>query len=626
MLEMPQGQEPKLRLLRFTWEGVNFSTVIDFEEGFNLLGGSSQAGRTRLLRLIRYAMGGRNERIDDSIVRLTRWVSLDFEANGQRVSTRRSLESPEGKFAVIVAGHPPIFMTPTDMNRYMLEVLNIPFVFYPSVEGRRLVSFNDIARALVIDRDFSYSAILSQMWPTQRREVVKLMLGLTTQETADAEEEIREADRKVQELTADIRGIERMLQEFQIGSLMELEEKRAALLERLREVDAREGELRLRVQSAATQNSVDSQQQAEGYQVFREELINKREQLTSVENELAVLTRQREEKSDLRSILEGEVRKLERHTSSQYVLSSFTFSHCPRCNRPITEDMRQREDHGDCMLCSRSLEQLTEFDTESWNKSIRDARRAVQEADDLIGYYNTRIASLQRERGELEERIMYLEAELTRQTATYVSPLVEDLSLIHSQRTEILSGLSQLGIEEKQRQYANRMQMEILPQLRSDLEQLQSRLQELQTRRGRARERINAFLAHFDSFMRRVASNLYREVSWSEEEINSDQLLKINQQEFTRPMTGPDLVVTVIAFHYALLAMKVSPPSVSTSHPGLLIVDEPQQQMMSPQQYHQIMMEFIQLGLEYPDSVQIIVAATNKEDFKDYERPVLRVG
>jgi hypothetical protein len=138
-------------------------------------------------------------------------------------------------------------------------------------------------------------------------------------------------------------------------------------------------------------------------------------------------------------------------------------------------------------------------------------------------------------------------------------------------------------------------------------------------RRGRPAERIEAFLTHFNSFMRETASNQFKRSSWDEAEF----LPKINDEEYFRAMTGPDLAISVLAFHYALLAMKVKLPRFDTAHPGLLIVDEPQQQRMEPGQYRRIMQLLIELATEHHEKLQVIVAATDVRELEDYLQPIL---
>lgn len=611
-------RKPRLRLLGFVWDKENQRDVIDFVPGFNLLGERNQIERTVILRLIRYAMGGSHSRIDESIMHATKEVRLEFLANEQRVTTIRGCEHPAGKFAVTVEGHSSRSLNPREMAEFMLDLLEIPKVRYQRGQRKSLLSFNDLARTFVVDRDFSYAEMLAKMYPEPRKEAVKVMLGLTTQEIADAEESIKETESEIEQLTKEIRGIERLLSDFKVGSLIEIEKRRNNLRGVLKEVQSDEDTLRRQIEQFAARGAVDEAYRPGEYQALREELVTKRERLGNIESELAVLVRQVQEKADLKALLESEVRRLERHTASKYVLSTFTFSRCPRCLQPIDSTMRMREQEDVCMLCGRSFQLDIEFDTDAWDKALRDANKAVQEAEQLLAHYSIRTDSLEGERSELWERIEWLQTELTRQTAAYVSPLVEELSLINERRTQLLKALSQLELEEKQRRYAIRMHDEVLPELERCRDRLQGRLQELEMKRGRTRERIEAFLAHFRSFMRQTASSQYQSASWDEGEL----LPKINNQEHTRAMTGFDLAISVLGFHYALLAMSAQPPSFATAHPGLLIADEPRQQMMETRQYQSIMRLLVQLANEYSEEVQIIVAATNVNGFEDYLRPI----
>jgi predicted nucleic acid-binding Zn-ribbon protein len=610
-----------LRLIRFVWDRENQRDTIDFAPGFNLLGDRTQIERTIILRLIRYAMGGSHSRIDDTVMHATKEVSVEFLANERRVITVRRFKHPTGKFSVTVDSEPSHALSPREMGEFILDLLEIPKVRYQRGQQKPLLSFNELARSFVIDRDFSYAEMLAKMYPEPRTETVKVMLGLTTQEIADVEERIKETEGEIEQLTKQIQGIERLLSDFRVGSLIEIEERRGNLRELLNEVQRDEDTVRRHIEKLATHESVEEAHRAEEYQTLREELIAKRERLGNVESELTVLARQVQEKSDLKALLESEVGRLERHTASQYVLSTFTFSRCPRCLQSIDSTMRVREQREICMLCGRPFQLDTEYDKDAWSKALRDANKAVQEADQLLAHYSSRTESLERERIELQERTAWLQNELMRQTASYVSPLVEELSLINERRAQLLKALSELDLEEKQRRYVIRMHDEELPELRRNRDRLRGRLQELEMKRGRPGERTEALLTHFRSFMRRTASGQYRSASWDEVEM----LPKVNDQEHTRALTGFDLAISVLGFHYALLAMKVRPPSFETSHPGLLIVDEPQQQMMEPHQYQSIMRLLVELANEYQEEVQVVVAATDVGGFEDYLRPIILI-
>lgn len=104
--------------------------------------------------------------------------------------------------------------------------------------------------------------------------------------------------------------------------------------------------------------------------------------------------------------------------------------------------------------------------------------------------------------------------------------------------------------------------------------------------------------------------------TWDEKE----QLPLINDQPYKKAVTGPDLAIAVLAFHYALLAMSVAEPKVRTNHPGLLIVDEPEQQKMGKERYQQVMNLFGNLALRYAEEIQIVVATSTRDIPPDLEQ------
>lgn len=603
---------PRLRLIKFTWNKEQQTDTIEFVPGLNLFSGRDQNERTIILRLIRYAMGGSHSRIDEEIMKITKDVRLEFVANGKLITTRRTFEHPTGKFPLQEEGRPERSLNHNEMGEYLLEILEIPRVRYQTGDRRALLSFNELARAFVVDRDFSYTEIMAKVYPEPRKETIKLMLGLMTQEIADAEEELRAADLKVQRLNEEIRGIERLLTDFKVGTLLDIQERRNNLLKVLEVTQAEEDTLREEIQKAASEGL--SSKGKEEYQDLHAELLSQRSRLSDIDSELAVLNKQTEEKTDLKSLLESEAQKIERHASSHYVLSTYTFSRCPRCLREISTEMRDREHEGECMLCSRPFQSEQESDTEAWNKSTADARKAVQEADQLLGYYASRSKALKQERIVTEERVIWLQDQLTRQTVRYVSPLVENLSLINERRAQLLKAIAGIELEDKQRRYADEMRDEVLPKLKRTRDEWREKMEELQIKRGKRRERIEAVLEHFTYFMRKTASAQFKSASWGETEF----LPQVNNQEYTKALSGFDLAISVLAFHYALLALKVKPPAFDTAHPGLLIVDEPQQQMMGSHQYRSIMKLLSELADTYQDEVQIVVASTDATGFEDY--------
>jgi hypothetical protein len=161
-----------------------------------------------------------------------------------------------------------------------------------------------------------------------------------------------------------------------------------------------------------------------------------------------------------------------------------------------------------------------------------------------------------------------------------------------------------------------------LPQEEQQLERFNRTLSLLRSELGTSSEKYNAFLAHFRHFLRHVQMvSPVHAVSWDERE----QLPLINRQAYKKAVTGPDLAITVLAFHYGLLAMSVAEPEVRTSHPKLLIIDEPEQQKMGKERYGQVMTLFGELAQEYTEQVQIIIATDTRDIPSAFEQHALLI-
>jgi hypothetical protein len=87
----------------------------------------------------------------------------------------------------------------------------------------------------------------------------------------------------------------------------------------------------------------------------------------------------------------------------------------------------------------------------------------------------------------------------------------------------------------------------------------------------------------------------------------------INGQTYKKALSGPDLVIGVLAYHYALLAVSVRSPFIQSNHPKLLIIDEPEQQKMGKSRYQQVMNLFGDLAIEFQEQIQIIIATDTSD-------------
>ena len=595
---------PRLLLNRFTWKKTDTETHIEFSSGLNILHGKTQADRTIFLRLMKYALGGSYGRIDSKILDASIKVTLEIVANGENIVLTRSCQHPTGKMDV-EDKNGKRSLSLQEISPYLLEKLGLPQILAKTTTqdgGKRdnPLSFSDLARAFVVDRDISYSGIMPEVYDRSLVEIVKVMFGLTTQEIADTENTIRGKEAELLELRQSIVSIHAFLNKLDVPTLLEIEGRRNGILEGLSRLAREEQKLRQNVR-ATIEGEVST------YEPTKNELLSKRKNLEEKQRELLNLLDQKREKQEIKNLLGEEVKRVERHVSSHYVISTFTFTVCPRCSQEITAEMRQREAEGFCTLCGRSL--VEHDDTDAWEKSLRDTKQSIRETDILLVDHEKRITILEKEIKPLTTEIEDLEKKLQSETSQYVSPIIEHLGLIISARISAERELSRLEYEKQQRELAIHYQEYDLPKIQRELDDVKIELTELKNKLGRANDYYNAFLSHFREFLNQVSLDQPAEiVEWDERTF----LPLINKQPY-KIMIGYDLAITVMAFHYALLAMGIKEPKVKSGHPKLLIVDEPQQQKMGGERYLQVLNLFGQLAIENKEDLQVIIATDTKD-------------
>jgi hypothetical protein len=423
-------QENRLRIEKFDWEYTKELSV-DFSPGFNIIGGTrNQAMRTVVLRLIRYSMGGSSSRLDKELLSSSKNVNLEVLAGEEKVRMMRSCEHPTALINVTDESNSYKFESRDLAGEYLMKRLRLPQLIKERKEGNVRLTFNDLARSFVIDRDISYSEILSEVVREDKIQIMKIMLGISTKETGPFENEEKRIKGLIKKLETDIEAIKEFLNKTDVPKMeivLKLERENKF---RIRQLMTEEIELRKQIREKT------ARQKKSNYDELRIELLRKREMLRNMETELSTLQYQKKHKLDLKKRLRAESDRIERQISSGSVLSSFTFSICPRCCQEIDLEMKEREAQDRCMLCGREFMKKTPS-TKTWEKSLRDVDQNLKEIDELMEFYEEHEKELLSGIKSLKKEIYHVGLEIEEETKEYVSGSVEEFKLLSSKRIEV---------------------------------------------------------------------------------------------------------------------------------------------------------------------------------------------
>jgi hypothetical protein len=587
----------RLKIEKFSWEYMNRTISLSFPPGFNILGGSDPTMRTTVLRLIRYAMGGYIKGVKRDIRENSNNVVLEMLAGDDRITLIRRCKNPKARITIF---------DEDGLNRldylelaaeYLMRKLNLPKLIKKSRKMKTRLSFNDLARSFVVDRDISYSGILPEVPDKDRVQIMEIMLGFIDKKTQKIQNEQELKKKEIKKLEREIQSLKEFLGKMKVYPIKKLEEHEQRYKFKRNQLMKQEIELKRQIKQNTRKNLGST------YDRLRKDLLEKKEMLKSMETEINTIKYQRKRKLDLKKRLKAELDKIRRYFSSESVLSTFTFSVCPRCLQEINEEMRERENQDMCMLCGRELRKR-EFDMDSWKKSLMDINQNLKEIDELIDFYDQNEERFLSQIEPLKDEIHRIESEIEEEARRYVSASIEELGLLSSERVEIEKRLREIEIRKGELKFVEKLEKKDIPKNEKRLGDLRTEIEAIMQQR---QPKTKSFIFHFSEFMEKVVPDKFKFAEWDER----DFLPLVNGEHFRSEVSNYFLVSTVLAFHYALLAMKFKEPRVDANHPGLLLIDEPKQQLIPKETYSEIMTLLKELAESYKDSVQIIIAATD---------------
>lgn len=587
----------RLEIERFSWEYKNRTISLSFQSGFNILGESDPTMRTTVFRLIHYAMGGNIKWVKQEIRENSNNVVLEILTGDDEIILTRKCRNPKAEITII---------DNRGLNRldyvelsaeYLMQKLNLPKLIKKSKSRETRLSFNDLFRSFMVDRDISYSGILPGVPDKDRIQIMEIMLGFIDKETQKIQNERELKKKEIEQLEREIQSLKEFLGKIKVHPMKILEEREQKYKLKKEQLMKQEVELKRQIEQN-TKNNIGFI-----YDELRENLLEKKKILENVEKEKNIIKYQRKTKLDLKKRLQAELDKTRRHFSSESILSVFTFSICPRCLQEINGEMRERENQDMCMLCGRRFEKR-DFDMDSWKRALIDINQNLREIDELIDFYNQNEERLSSRIEPLKEEIRRIESEIEKEARGYVSASIEELGLLSSERVEIEKRLREIEIRKGEQKFVEKLEKKDVPNRGKELDDLRKEIEAIMEQR---QPKTKSFISHFSEFMEKVVPDSFKFAEWDER----DFLPLVNGHYYKSEVSNYVLVSTILAFHYALLAMRFKKPRVDANHPGLLLIDEPKQQLIPKETYSEIMTLLRELAESHKDSIQIIIAATD---------------
>lgn len=464
---------PSLIVRKLYIKGRNNNYVVNFNSGLNIIYGDSDTGKTSILNLIDYLLGGKKVDLYDELEYNAEECFLEVALNGKVFTIKRDIynnkkyidvyQAPfEGSNNIFPIQYKPFYDNKTDeevgyFSDFLLESLNIPSVKIkqaPSKEVSEMhrLSFRDIFKYCYLKQDDVGSKnLLSNQYYARYSKIkttFKFIFNVLDEQMARLEGEISEKAKRVGELTKEYNIISQFLRNVQIKNSDTLIEAVDELDQELDRVDKRIA----KINTAMKADTVHLEEIRNTIYIYEKNLEKGMKEKSIIEVVLEQNLRLKKEYS----------KDIEKFKSSLEVISKLPIN--------LTKEI-------DCPICQRAMslhslkESLGENDPEMIKNEIKTATRRIKEIagiiDNDINKLNFYDEKIERWTVELNAYKLMLDVEVEE----YISPFLK-------QREELVAKRSSL--DEKRREISNMMKIRNqVSQLKSQVDVIEGQIVEL---------------------------------------------------------------------------------------------------------------------------------------------------
>lgn len=434
---------PSLIINRLVVEG-ELCLDQEFKRGINVIQAyalnedrrtTHKCGKTALVELIQHGLGKTHGAVAKfhfaPIIDKIKTLWLEIEANGKIYTIERSLQRlsaaihiRESEYFKGIERTQSEKIPLDEMSNVMLDILNIPKVQVKTREGElKPLSFPTLMRAFILHQEDSFGSILDKMQPEQRKaDVIGFLSGITPAKRYEIEVALANLQTQTQQVENYFESVSRFLKRNNIPTMNEAQGRVEKAQSDLR--DALDLQNKIQIEILNRQQSDINH--AGKIDSLKKELLELKDQISVIKYRRDNLSKEEERLNELLRSLKGDQKKVQRIKASTTILSSVDFDICPRCLLEITAEMKEREKHARCELCSRPLRTTSDMPPLVTPK-IQDIQFQIEEAEEVIKQVAKEKEGINWNLNELIAKEKNLSRQLNDAMQNYVSPAVDAL-------------------------------------------------------------------------------------------------------------------------------------------------------------------------------------------------------
>lgn len=599
-----------------------------FPADLTVLAGQTGVGKTTLLELIKFGLGGDGLLAPVAIQHVSE-VHLSVRAGDARWQLSRALDPERRKRIRVVdlitrerePDHSVGGEAPT-ISDLLMTSLGLETGLKAAARGGRSTSagaqitFNDVFRFMYVpqsEMNRDVAASHDSYYAPKRKAVFELLFGLTNADVLRMRSEINTLRASLDEAKTAYATVDRFLLESGIANRIDAE---------LRQSKAQQDEVEADASLHALQGELADVADRET-QVLRDLLGNAERSLADARQLAISLDRERLEYTQDRRRVAQDITRLERMASAGERLANIEFAVCPRCTQPLNH---REVPAGACRVCLQpdivdDAASRDQYETEQLRSQLAEIDAQLQS----ISEQSEQVAVAVVSRGEL---IQSLTNDIEARTANRVTPRLQAYA-------DAVTRLTRARAEQESMEAVLR-QWDRADDLRQLAEQIETRRAALITQVNGAesvlREKKADLIAELDAeFLNTVTA--FGIPSIQTASIDPDSYLPmLNGQPFDEvSLAGGIITATQVA--YWLTLVTVAARRGDTYLPAFLLLDSPRLALNTAEDIAaQMYRRFVTQVAVKPGRLQFIVAdnqlpAEYERDFTEinfsYENPTV---
>ncbi|MGW4933488.1 AAA family ATPase [Streptomyces sp. NPDC004166] len=586
------------------------------EGPLTLITGSIGVGKSSLLELLKYGLGG-SAKLMPAIRSNVKVVEINAEFSDRPYRFIREMGETTVDVLDVATGEivGPWSVTNRKYmpkaSQQLLTVLGLPADL--RIPRRRVsptsdtvgISFFDLYRYIYLGQneiDTSVVGHADKNLDNKRRAVFELLYGLNSPELINLAVKKGEWLDKEKKLRSSAEAVKEFLlqaNEPDMDQLRRLENEAQSNLESAREL--------------LTAVRSDSDALLQSQRALRDRVSMLRAELTELSAGSDATSGDIHKSRSLLAQLRLEQQALGRADVARHALSGLEFSVCPRC----LQDVANRGTPSDrCALCLQPEEHLEE---DIGGESKRLASQ-IAETEALLAEDESALELRRVEMRGIEASLAEATMELDRSTADLISPRLEEVQSLSMQIARLEGQIEQL--EASSARWSNyKLTLDEADEAQRSARALDSKEQELQNTLAANRVRLDDLAEVFDAIVRNLRLPWYRSANIDRE----SYMPVVNGEQFDElSVGGARKTIVNLAYHLANLQYALAS---DLAYPGLLIVDSPRKNVGQTTEDVAVAAEvyysFVRLAQEFGHAIQLIVADNSVPDFVSDNYPEL---